>query len=141
MPTHRAIKALINNFLGTYVSRYTDHRGFWIFGLWVNEHEFQSIDLLSPAAEGDSVSASAENLAKARFSEQSTKFGFSHDDFSAVSVSITRSSELVHGHAGNRPVLGYRLTLTVRVISASGREHSASCESFAEPRAFAKGWL
>jgi hypothetical protein len=138
MPTHRAIKALLDNFLGTFSSRYSDHNGFWIFGLWVSEHDSLLIDLLSPQSSADSVSSSMANLAKSKFADQVTKAGFCPASFSMAQVSLARSADLVDGHAGNRPARGYRVTLTAQVVGASGREYSATCSFFAEPRAFAQ---
>ncbi len=36
MATRRAINGVLGNFLGTYVSRYSDYDSYWLFGfIWV----------------------------------------------------------------------------------------------------------
>ena len=37
MPRRRTIKGVLDNFLGTYTSRYSDYDGYWLFGMVVGE--------------------------------------------------------------------------------------------------------
>lgn len=48
MARRRVIKSVLHNFLGTYISRYSDFRGYWLFGFLVsNRFDFESeFDLL-----------------------------------------------------------------------------------------------
>ena len=47
MTTRKAIKSVLDNFLGTYISRYSDYDGYWLFGFLVKESPHLKINLLS----------------------------------------------------------------------------------------------
>ena len=51
MASRRVIKGVLGNFLGTYVSRYSDYDGYWLFGFLVGDLGELRINLL-----GQSVS-------------------------------------------------------------------------------------
>jgi hypothetical protein len=74
MPKPGVVRALIHNFLGTYASRYSDYRGYWLFGFLVPQVGIVEWNLLSPApAESENPIRFAQALAIARFSDQVSK--------------------------------------------------------------------
>lgn len=52
MPTQRAIRGVLGNFLGTYTSRYSEHDGYWLFGLVVAELGELEVNLLADPDDG-----------------------------------------------------------------------------------------
>jgi hypothetical protein len=51
MATRRVIKSVLRNFLGTYTSRYSEIRGYWLFGFLVPDLGELHFDLLSRRAD------------------------------------------------------------------------------------------
>jgi hypothetical protein len=50
MPTRRVIKSVLDGFLGTYVSRYSDFGGYWLLGQVLDDLDGLEIDLLASVA-------------------------------------------------------------------------------------------
>jgi hypothetical protein len=134
MPTHRAIKGLLQNFLDTYSSRYSDHGGYWIFGLIVNDLNQLEIDLLankvSPAA---TPLAAAEVLAIERFQKQAEKATFRLSSFSEARLTIAKLPEIVEDLAGSSRCAGYRLSLKATAVSERGRAYEREKLVFVAP--------
>ena len=74
MPTavanRRVIKGVLDNFLGTYTSRYTDYEGYWLFGLLVADLGEVEFDLLAAGGSPDSPLGVAELAASLKFADQ-----------------------------------------------------------------------
>jgi hypothetical protein len=71
----RVIKGVLDNFLGTYTSRYTDYEGYWLFGLFVSDLYEVVFDLLAGGGGPDSLFGVAERLACVKFADQMRKAG------------------------------------------------------------------
>jgi hypothetical protein len=76
MAKRKVVKSVLRNFLGTYMSRYSDYRGYWLFGFLVSDLLESEFDLLDRGA-GDSETplAIAERLAATRFEDELRKAG------------------------------------------------------------------
>ena len=48
MATRKALNSVVHNFLGTFVSRYSAFKGYWLFGFLVADDEPLRLDLLAP---------------------------------------------------------------------------------------------
>ena len=78
MPTRRVIQGVLQNFLGTFISRYSDYGGYWLFGILADDLAGLCIDLLAapiPSAVSDPM-ATTITLARAKFREQMQKVAF-----------------------------------------------------------------
>jgi hypothetical protein len=76
MPSRGAIRAALHNFLGTYVSRYSEYDGYWLFGFLVREMDRLEFDLLHTSAfPPGSPQAEAATSAAKKFQEQARKAG------------------------------------------------------------------
>jgi hypothetical protein len=69
------IKGVLDNFLGTYTSRYTDYEGYWLFGLLVSDLCELEFDVLAGGGGPDSPFGVAERVACLKFADQMRKAG------------------------------------------------------------------
>ena len=63
----KALKGALHGFLDTYVSRYSTHDGYWLFGFLVPELTKARVDLLTPSSDFD---ARGKRVGQALTSEQ-----------------------------------------------------------------------
>jgi hypothetical protein len=76
MPSRKNISGSIAGFLGTYSSRYSDYRGYWLFGQIYASIDGINIDLMHSLNKcSDPMIEFAFHLARRRFSEQFSKQG------------------------------------------------------------------
>jgi hypothetical protein len=92
MTTRRVIKGVLEGFLGTYVSRYSEYDGYWLFGFLVLDLQHLRVDLLSSQAcsVSDTPEAVAMALARAKFRDQVAKVGLSLKSICTAELEITR---------------------------------------------------
>jgi hypothetical protein len=105
MARRRVIKSVLHNFLGTYMSRYSDYRGYWLFGFLVRDLFHSEFDLLD-RGNGDTETplAVAQKLAATRFGDQLHKAGLDLSKVQQAQLTISSSRDAtkasVHGHPG-----------------------------------------
>ncbi len=76
MPTTRVLQGVLCNFLGTYTSRYSDHGGYWLLGLIVDDLVTLDLDLLAePAIAREGPIRTAHERAVTAFRDQLAKAG------------------------------------------------------------------
>lgn len=132
MPTRKILHSVLQGFLGTFRSRYSDHGGYWIFGLVISEIETKTIDLLANDVDHQPA-AILTPLARLRFREQIDKHH--------VPIAYVRSAQLELRRVGElgRPAIdlysadGYELSMTVRVTTDLGKTHAKEAKIFAAP--------
>lgn len=135
MTTQHALKGVLDNFLGTYTSRYTEADGYWLFGKLVTEVSHLSIDLLKRAEVPSDGSASAEasRLAVRKFDEQLRKAKFERGDVLEASLNIERSAESGIGFINQYATNGYKVTFFAKAKAANGKIFESSVEHFVAP--------
>jgi hypothetical protein len=124
MPSHGAARALIHNFLGTYTSRNSDHKGYWVLGFVAAGLVYAEWDLLSQdASSADDPIAAARHLAFARFTEQASKAGL-RDVISRARMCIRggEARTVPPPRAGAMARGGYEMSFTVEVETPRGTE-------------------
>src|SRR5688572_24413500 len=77
MPRRRLINGVLQSFLGTFSSRYSDFNGYWLFGFLVGGPDLVTIDLLAPLDSHVPATPieSAKAIAAQRFNDQIEKCG------------------------------------------------------------------
>ena len=91
MARRKVIKSVLRNFLGTYVSRYSDYHGYWLFGFLVIDLGELEIDLLNEGGgDPDSPVARSRQLAVIKFAEQLQKAGLARSLVRNARLKITR---------------------------------------------------
>ncbi len=73
--TRGRLTATLDNFMGTYFSRYSDWLGYWLFGFLVADLREAEIDLLDVDHRAGTPWARARWLAATLFAEQAVKNG------------------------------------------------------------------
>lgn len=134
MPTRRALRAVLGNFLGTYTSRYSAYRGFWLFGFLVERMQRIEINLLP----NDSIAVEhpaflrARELATGRFSDQLKKHGFEVSVISDAGLIVERLPD-----DGSLPGMhyrgGYNLHFTAFVTADTGKRFVKETSVFVAP--------
>jgi hypothetical protein len=134
MATGRRIRGVLDNFLGTFTSRYSDHDGYWLFGLVIPEITMMTVDLLSaPDDATEGLPAVAANLARAKFEDQLRKSGLEQSQLAAASLMIHRDADAVKGSVNGNPAAGYRVGVTAAAVLRGGRRHARERVLFVAP--------
>lgn len=128
MASRRVLRSVLHNFLGTFASRNSDHRGYWLFGLIALDTDRWVVDLREDLPAGDSPVEVAKRLAFRRFHEQLAKAGLDMSVVREAAISWTRHEPALGSH-GERPAHGHRVELLVRVVTDEGSivERRQSC--------------
>ena len=120
MTSRRPLKSVLHNFLGTYLSRNSDHGGYWLFGQLPADLVRWAVDLREDPPEGAAPLEVARRLAILRFREQLGKAGL---DMSVVREAALswRRDEPALGRQGEHKVQGHRIEVHIRVVTDRGR--------------------
>lgn len=127
MARHQNIKGVLNGFLGTFTSRYSDYKGYWLFGVLLKDMEQLKIDLLNPEkiVAASEPEALAKRIAKEKFAEQMTKAGLEISPLQEAFLEITTRPGTVMGLVNGRASEGRNVNFRARVLFRNGKE----CES------------
>ncbi len=113
----KQIKGVLHNLLGSYGSRNSDYKGYWLFGFLVAELDEMRIDLLNPKEESDDKpSVFAEKLAIRQF-RKLIGAGAAISNIKEASLSIKK----LPGYVGGRMAPGHTVQLLARVVFQSER--------------------
>jgi hypothetical protein len=91
----RALKGALNGFLDTYVSRFSAHDGYWLFGFLVPELTTESLDLLTPPSDSRPHFRRAIELATAKFREQAAKWKIDVAMLEVAVLTLSRKEAVV----------------------------------------------
>ncbi len=124
MATRRVIKGVLGNFLGTYVSRYSDYDGYLLFGFLVGALDELRIDLLGQSvSDPHSPTGAAILLAVARFEDQRRKARLPLSRIREALLTIRRlpgvDSDSVNGHT----CWGYNVSFRVVAVMDDGKRY------------------
>lgn len=133
MPTRRIIKSVLHNFLGTYTSRYTDHNGFWLFGLVVDGLEEWEFDLLNDSQSMDTIKSFAATIAAQRFLDQLSKAGLSRTVVRTATLTIKKLRDSVDGQVNSHLCKGHVLEFRASATSDLGRDFRFEAHVFVAP--------
>ena len=141
MPPRRAIGAVLHNFLGTYTSRYSDYRGYWLFGLMLEKLDRLEIDLLaaSPALT-EPLFVFAVDLAVAKFAQQLALAGFGRSSLREARLAITKVPGSVQGQVNGHTRTGYMVRFAAQAISDQGKSYGHEKLIFVAPHSFWVEW-
>lgn len=114
------MKCVLHNFLGTFASRHSDFRGYWLFGQLPAELDRWDVDLRGAATAGDEPLDFATRLAIRRFEEQLAKARLDRSVVREAVLSCVRVEPALGVQAGYE-TQGHRVELRVRVVTDRGR--------------------
>lgn len=134
MVTRRVIQGVLGNFLGTYMSRYTDFKGYWLFGFLIGDLEGIGIDLLaSTFAETVTPLDKAAHWARAKFEDQMRKAGLIEAQVREAWLVLRRLPGSVGGSINNHLCEGYKMSFTVGAVMDNGRRYEREQSVFVAP--------
>jgi nicotinamidase-related amidase len=134
MPTRRVLRGVLDGFLGTYTSRYSAYRGFWLFGFLVEKLDSLEIDLL--AADGIAtdhpVRKTARDVAANRFADQLRKSGLKLSNVRNARLTMQRLPDdgSIPGHHFRG---GYNIRFLAKVTADTGRQFERERIVFVAP--------
>lgn len=124
MSRRTAIRGVLNNFLGTFKSRYSDFKGYWLFGFLVADLNTLQIDLLEwPTVNESTPTNFTRRLAVQRFRDQMNKAGLPIAWVREARLDISKVSEQSMAFAGGRTRPLYDVRLDARVTTDLGKVH------------------
>jgi hypothetical protein len=131
MARRKVIKGVLRNFLDTYMSRYSDYRGYWLFGFLVDDLLEAEVDLLNRGTgERATPLAFAGQLAVTRFEDQLRKARLALSQVRRARLRIRRSYDMTRTmNDSGPPRPGYKLTFQASAVMDNGREYE--CEQVA----------
>jgi hypothetical protein len=133
--TRRAMKGVLDGFLGTYVSRYSEYDGYWLFGFLVSELQNLRVDLLSDEVRpaDDTPEAVAVALARLKFRDQVAKAGLSFGSIRAAELEIARQLGTRKGFVSGSARDGYSVLFEATATMDNGRVYKRERSVFISP--------
>ena len=135
MIRRRTIKGVLQNFLGTYTSRYSDYEGYWLFGLLANDVEQLRIDLLDSETKNSKSKsmAFAVELAKRKFSEQLIKNRIAASWVREAQLEIVKLPHAKNGFVNGHSSIGHDFRFAAKVVSDLGKTYDTELLVFVAP--------
>lgn len=134
MATRRVIQGVLGNFLGTYVSRYSDHHGYLLFGFLVNDIRELKINLLGePVGEPDTPLGVAILSAAARFEDQRRKAGLRPTQVRDAWLTIRKLPGLEWGTINGHRCAGFNLSFLASATTDDGKQYQRERVAFVAP--------
>jgi hypothetical protein len=134
MPTARAIKGVLASFLGTFVSRYTEYDGYWVFGFLVETLTELRVDLLAPIpGEASTPHDSVIRSARIKFDEQLHKVGLVQSQIRDASMLIQKWPGLNSVVVNGCSKIGSELRFLVAAVTTNGRRYERTLRVFVAP--------
>lgn len=124
MPGAGVLRGVVGNTLSSYLSRYSQFRGYWLFGFLVPGLRALEVDLLGAPSAGDMPSDHASRRAQAVFREQLAKAGYPRARI-ARGVLVLDQGEPMHVVHEFRRGEGWRVVARVSVTTVAGRSFGA----------------
>ena len=135
MATRRVIKGVLGNFLGTYVSRYSEYRGYLLFGFLVNDLEEMRINLLGQSvSDPDSPTGVAVSRAVAKFEDQRRKAGLASSRVREAWLTIRRLPGPVQGVANGHLCDGFNVSFVVEAVMDDSKRYERQQTVFIAPQ-------
>ena len=130
------MSGVLRGFLGTYTSRYSERKGYWLFGYLVESLNELVFDLLEPIVSKRFPSAEedARRLAQFRFREQLERHGLSIGMVREMTLIIKKGEPLSYRPAGlSAPIEGNMVVFAVRAVMDNGRVFEDNESIFVAP--------
>jgi hypothetical protein len=133
--SRHAIKAVLHNLLGTFTSRNSDYKGYWMLGFLVADVDRRSIDLLvaDPPDGSRTTWDAATQLAVARFREQALKLGVPMEAVRDAELQVERLPGAAKAVINSKNWQGFKVRLVARATMDSGRSYERDLRVFVAP--------
>src|ERR1700761_321087 len=114
----KVLNGILAGFLGTYTSRYSDHEGYWIFGMLFRDLNELKIDLLKTdvCLDQKDLKEIARELANRKFREQMGKAGLAISLLEGANLTIVKSPHVIMGLVNGRICPGHKVLFSATAI-------------------------
>lgn len=127
------MKSVLDGLLGTYTSRYSDLRGYWLHGQLPFDTSEYHIDLLAMPSDTDAPLDVAQRLAIRGFLEQLTKAGLDATLIRSADLQIRMQSETVIGWQSDHRSDGHMVEFAAIAVMDNGRTYERKRTVFVAP--------
>jgi hypothetical protein len=140
MATRRIIKSVLGNFLGTYVSRYTDYDGYLLFGFLVGDFAELRINLLGQSVvDPDSPAGVAVLTAIAKFEDQRAKAHLASSRIREASLTIRQFPGTVLAKIDGWSCEGFNISFLAEATMDDDKHYKRERVEFIAPYAVVGG--
>jgi hypothetical protein len=134
MATRRVVKSVLGNFLGTYVSRYSDYHGYLLFGFLVADLGEMRINLVGEdKCDPDTPVGVAIQSAVIKFEAQRAKAGLAGTQLHEAWLTIRRLPDSVRGFVNGHLCAGFHVSFLAEAVMDNGRRHQRERVVFLAP--------
>jgi len=134
MAPRRAIRGVLENFLGTYTSRYSDFDGYWLFGFLVADLGELCIDLVAPPADDlECPLGVAVSSAAGKFTDQLQKAGLARPQVQEAWLTIRKMSEQITGSVNGVACAGHNVGFSAEAVMEGERRYERERVVFVAP--------
>lgn len=134
MTTRRVIKGVLGNFLGTYVSRYSDYDGYLLFGFLVRDLGELRINLLESHVDDPHTPVGVAVLsAAAKFEDQYRKAGLQRSQIRDAWLTIRRLPGVDWGSVNDHSCAGFRVSFLIRAVMDDNKCYERERVAFVAP--------
>jgi hypothetical protein len=134
MASRRVIKGVLGNFLGTFVSRYSDYKGYLLFGFLVADLGELNIDLLgAPVSDPSSPLGVTVLSAAARFDDQRQKAGLSRSHVREACLRIRRMPGSIVRSINGHSCAGFNVSFSATAVMDNDNRFEMQCAAFIAP--------
>jgi hypothetical protein len=131
MATRSVIRSVLFNYLETFTSRYSDWRGYWVFGFlaadWerLNDIDCLDFDLLKPTADSQErvIIAYIRELAVTKFQDQLSKARLAPSSIREAKLAIERMPGMLEVPVNGRPTVGRQVRFSILAVTDLARAY------------------
>jgi hypothetical protein len=125
------VKNALAGFLGTYSSRNTDYKGYWLFGFIVDRLSELHIDpLMQRRSLASTALDAAGDLARAKFLDQLLKNGITVDRVRQAALIVRRLPGKVERSIDDQVRAGVMVSFHIEAVMQDDRSYEKSCVVF-----------
>jgi|SRR5665213_1721611 len=134
MPRRSALKGVLHNFLETYTSRYSDYKGYWLFGQVVDALDRIEFDLMSQCLKPENELIDfAANLAAAKFADQMRSSRLRMSCVKEARLTIARLPGAAEDQISFHLRPGHRVSFAIRAVSDLDKIYECEKRVFVAP--------
>lgn len=133
MSARNVLRSVLWNFLGTYMSRYSDYDGYWLFGFLVDDLDSFECDLLASHVNTLMPLDTAAHLATVKFADQMQKAGVEKSRLRTARLILTRLPGMTRSHVTEHERNGYNVRFRVDAETSDGKQFAKERIVFVAP--------
>jgi len=127
------MKSILEGFLGSFTSRYSDIDGYWLHGLIGYGSVNLDIDLMVRPPDERTTEAAAQRLAVGRFNEQLAKVGLDASRVAEARLTARARAEIVQGWHGHERGEGRIVEFVATAVMDNGHRYERTRTVFVAP--------